>query len=103
MKRRLKYHTPVEIQNHLSKQRKSGLAVDAYCAKAKVAVSTFWNWRKKYRAGYTLPSPVPFIRLPTASASDTPLFEIQFANNTRLKVLSGFSADSLRMLISVLR
>jgi hypothetical protein len=61
-----------------------------------------WNWRKKYHAGYRSPAAVPFLRLPTASTPDTSLFEIEFANNTRLKVPTGFDADSLRMFISVL-
>jgi transposase len=103
MKRRLKYHTPTEIQKHLSEQRNSGQSVDTYCAKAKVAVSTFWNWRKKYRDSYQSPAAVPFLRLPTASASGTPLFEIVFANTTRLKVSSGFDPDTLKTLIAALR
>jgi hypothetical protein len=103
MKRHLKHHTPTEIQNHLSKQPKSGLTVYAYCSRAKVAVSTFLNWRKKYRMVYTSKSPVPFIRLPTVATSDAPLFEIVFANTTRLKVSSGFDQDTLKTLIAALR
>ena len=103
MKRRIQFYTPEEIRTHLSSHRKSGLTVTAYCAKANVSASTFWNWRKKYRSEIPAKSAVSFLRLPTAPMSGSSLFEIVFANNTRLKVPFDFNPDTLKALIAVLR
>jgi hypothetical protein len=103
MKRRIKFHTAHEIQTHLSNQKKSGLSIDAYCSRANVAVSTFCNWRKKYRFQSIQPSQVPFLQIPAASSTDRALFEVQFANKTVLKVPSGFSEDTLKTLITLLQ
>jgi hypothetical protein len=99
----MKRHLQEEIREHLSNYKKSGLTVDAYCSKANIAVSTFWNWHRKYRSGFPAKSAIPFLRLPTAHLSGASQFEIVFANNTRLKVPSGFDPDSLKTLIAVLR
>jgi hypothetical protein len=103
MKRRLKYCTPSEIQSHLSNQKKSGLPVEAYCSRAKVSVSTFWNWRKKFRTDSKPSSSFPFLHLPAMPAIDTSMVEIHFSNKTLLKVPSGFDEGSLRTLIALLR
>jgi hypothetical protein len=103
MKRRVRFHTPEEIQNHLSNQKKSGLTVSAYCTRATIAISTFWNWRKRYPSVHPEQTPVNFYRLPATTVSPMPMFEIHFANNTQLKVPSGFDTDSLKTLISALR
>ena len=34
-------------QEHVAKQRKSGLSLRAYCAGEKISVATFRDWRKK--------------------------------------------------------
>ncbi|MBN2036368.1 MAG: hypothetical protein JW768_06460 [Chitinispirillaceae bacterium] len=103
MKGRIQFHTPEEIRAHLSNYKKSGLTVAEYCSRAKIAASTFWNWRKKYRSEIPGKSAVSFFRLPTAPVHGSSLFEIVFANNTRLKVPSVFDPDSLKALIAVLR
>ncbi|MBN1806075.1 MAG: hypothetical protein JW837_12570 [Sedimentisphaerales bacterium] len=103
MKRRIHFHTPEEIRTHLSNHQKSGQPVEAYCSKANISASTFWNWRKKYRPEIPAKSAVSFLRLPTAPVSGSSLFEIIFANNTRLKVPCGFDPDSLKVLNAVLR
>lgn len=103
MKRRSRFHTPEEIQKHLSSQKNGGLSVGAYCTRANIAMSTFWNWRKRYPLKHPEPTLVNFYRLPATTVSPMPMFEIHFANNTRLKVPCGFDSDSLKTLISVLR
>ena len=99
----MKRHTQEEIREHLSNFEKSGLTVDSYCTKADIATSTFWYWRKKYGSEFPAKPLVPFLRLPTAPITGASLFEIIFANNTRLKVPFDFDPDSLKTLIAVVR
>jgi hypothetical protein len=104
MKRTLRFHSPAEIREHLSRQQSSNLSVENYCTQAKVSPSTFWNWRKKY-GGITLPSsPVPFVRvpLPLATLPSIP-YEIVFENRITLKVPVRYDRESLQSLISILR
>ena len=103
MKRRKQFHTPEEIRAHLSNHKRSGLTVDAYCTKANIATSTFWNWRKKYRPDITALPKVPFLRLPVAPAPGTSVFEVILPNNIHIKVPSGFDRKTLEALIAVVR
>lgn len=105
MKRRKRFHTPSEIQEHLSRQKASSLSVDEYCAQEKVAVSTFWNWRKRYKGTTSTSSsvPVPFVRLGTSPFVPAQGFEVVFDNKVLVRVPSRFDEASLRSLVSIVR
>jgi hypothetical protein len=103
MKRRLHFHSPAEILEHLNKQRTSGLSVSRYCVQEKLAVSTFWYWRKRY-ATTSMPSvAVPFARLGVAPFIPMQGFEVVFDNNVTVRIPSRFDAETLRVLFGALK
>ena len=103
MKRSVRFHSPSEIREHLSRQQSSNLSVENYCTQAKVSPSTFWNWRKKYQPVAPISPLAPFIRIPTQTSSvATPVYEIVFENKTTLKVPIQFDKETLQSLVSIL-
>ena len=40
-------HSTAEWTKLLRKQRESGLTVEAFCAKHRLANSTYWHWRRR--------------------------------------------------------
>jgi hypothetical protein len=103
MKRRERFCSPAEILEHLNKQRTSGLNVGRYCDREKLAVSTFWYWRKRYATAARPSAPVPFARLGVAPFIPTQGFEVVLDNMITIRVPSRFDAESLRLLLGALK
>ena len=103
MKRRLHFHSPSEIQAHLNKQRTGGLSVGRYCNQEKIAVSTFWNWRKRYGATAHPSAPTAFARIGVIPFIPMQGFEVVFDNKVTVRVPSRFETESLRSLFGALK
>jgi hypothetical protein len=104
MKRRLHFYSSSEIQAHLNKQRTSGLSVDRYCNQEKVAVSTFWNWRKRNAiTAHPSATPPPFARVGVMPFIPMQGFEVVFDNKVTVRVPSRFETESLRSLFDALK
>ena len=46
---KLVIRSSTEILHHLNAQKKSDLTVPAYCKRHRIALSSFWYWRKRYK------------------------------------------------------
>ena len=103
MKRRLHFHSPSEIQAHLNKQRTGGLSVDRYCDQHKIAVSTFWSWRKRYGPAAKPPASAPFARIGVIPFIPMQGFEVVVDNKVTVRFPSRFETESLRSLFGALK
>jgi hypothetical protein len=99
----MKQRSRAEILGHLNKQRTSGLNVDRYCDRKKLAVSTFWYWRKRYATAARPSAPVPFARLGVAPFMPMQGFEVVFDNKVTVRVPSRFDPESLRLLLDAVK
>ena len=89
------------ILSHLSQQPSSGLTVEDYCREHSIAVSTFFNWRKKYSTGTAAPaSSAPFARV-SVSPPGVTQFEILY-NKLTIRVPVGLELSALRELFTIL-
>ena len=76
-------HSTAEWTKLLRKQRGSGLTVEAFCAKHRLANSTYWRWRRRLEVlvpdeaqGVPAPMPAPkFLAIPMNATSEA--FEVQ--------------------------
>ena len=76
-------HSAAEWTKLLRKQRGSGLTVEAFCAKHRLANSTYWRWRRRLEvllpdAAQAVPTPMPtpkFLAIPMHAPSEA--FEVQ--------------------------
>lgn len=76
-------HSTAEWTKLLRKQRGSGLTVEAFCAKHRLANSTYWRWRRQLEVllsneAQTVPAPMAepkFLAIPMNAASEA--FEVQ--------------------------
>ena len=74
-------HSTAEWTKLLREQRGSGLTVEAFCAKHRLANSTYWRWRRRLEVlsadeaqVVTMPAP-KFLAIPMNVASEA--FEVQ--------------------------
>jgi transposase-like protein len=89
------------ILSHLRQQPSSGLTVEDYCGEHSIAVSTFFNWRKKYSTEpATPPQSAPFAHVSVSPPGATQ-FDILY-NNLTIRVPVGLEQSSLRELFTVL-
>ena len=76
-----KRHSAAEWTKLLHKQRGSGLTVEAFCAKHRLANSTYWRWRRRLEVllpdqAQAVPTPAPkFLAIPMHAPSEA--FEVQ--------------------------
>lgn len=76
-------HSAAEWTNLLRKQRGSGLTVEAFCTKHRLANSTYWHWRRRLEVlrpdeAQAVPAPMPtpkFLAIRMNAASEA--FEVQ--------------------------
>ena len=76
-------HSAAEWTKLLRKQRGSGLTVEAFCAKHRLANSTYWRWRRRLEvllpdAAQAVSGPIPapkFLAIPMNVAGEA--FEVQ--------------------------
>ena len=88
------------IEKYLKAQPQSGLTVERFCKRHHIAVSTFWNWHKKYGTISDAPKPAPFVRLAPISVTDTPAIELRTGSFT-IKVPCGGDESSIRSILTV--
>ena len=89
------------ILSHLSQQPSSGLTVENYCREHSIAVSTFFNWRKKYSSEHATPAQsLPFAHV-SVSPRDVAHFEILY-NKLTIRVPVGLELSALRELFTIL-
>jgi hypothetical protein len=99
----MKQRSPAEILGHLNKQRTSGLSVNRFCAQEKLAVSTFFYWRKRYGTAAKPSAPMPFARLGVTPFIPMQGFEVVFDNKVTVRVPSRFDTESLRLLLDAVK
>ena len=63
-------HSATDWTKLLHKQRESGLTVEAFCAKHRLANSTYWRWRRRLEV--LLPDEVQAV--PTPTLAPAPIF-----------------------------
>ena len=76
-------HSAAEWTKLLRKQRGSGLTVEAFCAKHRLANSTYWRWRRRLEvllpdSAQAVPVPMPapkFLAIPMNTTGEA--FEVQ--------------------------
>ena len=76
-------HSTAEWTKLLRKQRGSGLTVEAFCAKHRLANSTYWRWRRRLEVllpdeARAVPAQIPapkFLAIPMNATSEA--FEVQ--------------------------
>ena len=74
-------HSTAEWTKLLRKQRGSGLTVEAFCAKHRLANSTYWRWRRRLEVllpdqAQAVPAPTPkFLAIPMHAPSEA--FDVQ--------------------------
>ena len=76
-------HSAAEWTKLLHKQRGSGLTVEAFCAKHRLANSTYWRWRRRLEVllpdqARAVPTPMPapkFLAIPMHAPSEA--FDVQ--------------------------
>ena len=76
-------HSTAEWTKILRKQRGSGLAVEAFCAKHRLANSTYWRWRRRLEVllpdeAVAVPAQIPapkFLTIPMNATGEA--FEVQ--------------------------
>jgi transposase-like protein len=93
--------------------QQSGLSVTAFCQQRQLQLPSFFRWRKLLArrdqpaqpAEATTTSSALFVpvqlRLPAPAGAEQP-FEVVLASGRVLRVLPGFDAASLRLLLGVL-
>ena len=77
-------HSTAEWTRLLRKQRGSGLTVEAFCAKHRLANSTYWRWRRRLEVllpdeARAVPAQIPapkFLTIPMNATGEA--FEVQF-------------------------
>ena len=80
-----KRHSAAEWTKLLHKQRGSGLTVEAFCAKHRLANSTYWRWRRRLEVllsdlaqAVPVPAPMPapkFLAIPMNAGGEA--FQVQ--------------------------
>ena len=90
-----------DILSHLRQHQSSGLTVEDYCREHSIAVSTFFNWRKKYLSEPSQPADSVSFAPVSISAPEAKGYEILF-NNLTIRVPIGLDQSSLRDLFALL-
>ena len=99
--RNVRFRKKEDILSHLRHHKSSCLTVEDYCREHSIAVSTFFNWRKKYSAKLTQQSDsVAFVPVSVTPPEATG-YEIVYSNLT-IRVPSGIKQSALRELFTVL-
>jgi hypothetical protein len=94
---------------HLIDQwQSSGLSVRAFCLRQRLAIPSFYAWRRtlRQRDGSACPVTPPVTFLPVHVRHDDcdapPPLELVLANGRRLRIPPGFDPNALRALLAVL-
>jgi len=96
-----------DAAKHLSAQARSGLGVAAYCRRAGIPESSFYNWRQRERKARGANGPsvaqqgASFVEL-TGRAGVAGGYRVSFRSGAVLEVPSGFRRDELHELIGIL-
>ncbi len=85
----------------------SGLSVPAFCQRHRLAVPSFYAWRRTLRLRDRLADPAPPVTfLPVHVRHDDntprPSLELVLANGRCLRIPHGYDADQLRQLLLTL-
>ena len=104
-KRRVR-HRVHDAGKHLSAQARSGLGVAAYCRRAGIPESSFYNWRQRARTardatGAAAPQDRCSVEL-TGRADVAGGYRVSFRSGAVLEVPRGFRRDELHELIGIL-
>ena len=93
-----------DAAKHLSAQARSGLGVAAYCRRAGIPESSFYNWRqreRKARNATVAQEGASFVEL-TGRADVAGGYRVSFRSGAVLEVPRGFRRDELHELIGIL-
>jgi transposase len=88
--------------------QRSGLSVRAFCQRQRLAVPSFYAWRRtlRQRDGRVQPAPAPVTFLPVQVRHDAPYqplpLELVLAHGRCLRIPPGFDPAHLRALLRAL-
>ena len=84
-------------------QRASGLTVAAYCRQNRLAVSSFFAWKRKLHAGPQAPAFVEarVVDAPPAARGTCPI-EVRLRGGRRVRVRRGFDRELLVAVVAAL-
>ena len=88
------------IEKYLKTQPLSGLTVERFCKKHHIAVSTFWNWRKKFRNIPEEQTPAQFVKLMPLPVTTTPAIELR-TGSFMITIPFGSDESSFRSILTI--
>lgn len=78
----------------------SGLTIGAYCAKQQVSAASFYQWRRRLRDEGGV---MKFALIEPGKDQGRGEIELRLASGETLAIPTGTDADTLRMVLGVLR
>ena len=94
--------TEEQWRDLVREQRDRGLSVEAFCRRRKVAVSTFFAWRRKL-ASSAEPAFVELtVQADEADEAESAPIELVLPGGVTVRVQEGFSATVLRQVVEAL-
>lgn len=73
------FRSSATIQKYLKAQRESGLTAERFCKRRHLAISTFWNWKRRFKQhdeGKLKEKEARFVKLVPVDISAPPSMEI---------------------------
>lgn len=93
----------------IERWQRSGLSVRAFCERHRLAIPSFYAWRRTLQQGDrqgsgSAPTPVTFvpIPLPTQPPADDALIEVVLRNGRRLRLTPSVALSVIRDLVALL-
>lgn len=88
------------IEKYLTAQRESGLTVECFCKRHHIALSTFWNWRKRFKATPDKQSAARFVKIVPVPVTSSTAIEIR-TGPFAITISAGCDPELLRNILSV--
>jgi len=88
------------VEKYLTAQRESGLTVEHFCKRHHIALSTFWNWRKRFKAKPDKQPAARFVRILPVPVAPSPEIEIR-TGPFAITISAGCDPQLLRNVLSV--
>jgi hypothetical protein len=85
----------------VAKQQQSGMSVRVFCQQHGTSEYSFYHWRKRLRE--QLPMKFALVETSRAAPVAVAAVEVMLASGERLRIVPGVEAETLRLVLSVLR
>jgi transposase-like protein len=87
-------------QEIITRQRKSGLSIKAFCRQESLCPHTLYQWRRRLKKGPPVSFAVVEVK-PQAVAGA--MLEVILSSGDRLQIPAGLDAETLRTVVAALR